>query len=209
MAWAKGTALVHLANASLGLGNPHQALQWLDMAKPFIHESGDVWVMAFGLNNYGEVYRTLGDYEKAEQYYHRTEELYQQADARGDQVRLIHTFGYIAMHKGNYEEAKALFLESLNGFRELGNHRGIAECLAGLASLATEQGQYEWATPLLGAAQKQLDAISGVWWPADRVEIDRVREQIQSALKDKYDGLWNQGQAMNVEDAIAYAVQGT
>ncbi|HAY85372.1 MAG TPA: hypothetical protein DCY42_10765 [Chloroflexi bacterium] len=209
MAWAKGTALVHLANASLGLGNPHQALQWLDMAKPFIHESGDVWVMAFGLNNYGEVYRTLGDYEKAEQYYHRTEELYQQADARGDQVRLIHTFGYIAMHKGNYEEARALFLESLNGFRELGNHRGIAECLAGLASLATEQGQYEWATPLLGAAQKQLDAISGVWWPADRVEIDRVREQIQSALKEKYDGLWNQGQAMNVEDAIAYAVQGT
>ena len=60
MTWLKGTTLVHLANASLGLGEPDQALQWLNMAKPIIQESGDLWVMAFGLNNYGEVYRTLG-----------------------------------------------------------------------------------------------------------------------------------------------------
>jgi tetratricopeptide (TPR) repeat protein len=206
--WMKGTTLVHLANASLGLGEPEQALRWLDMARPFLQETGDTWSMAFGLNNYGEVFRTLGEYEKAEEYYRRTEELYQQADARGDQARLIHTFGYIALHKGNFDEARALFTESLNAFRELGNHRGIAECLAGLAGLAVVQGKHEWAAPLLSAAESQLKTIGGVWWPADRVEIEQAGEQLQSVLGDRFDELWMQGQSMSVEDSISYAING-
>jgi len=130
------------------------------------------------LNNYGEVARALGDYERAEEFYRRTEALYTQADAKGDQARLVHTFGYIALHKRDYEDSKALFLQSLSDFQELGNHRGIAECLAGLAVLAVEQENYEWAVPLLGAAEKHLTSFGGDWWPADRVEIERTVERM-------------------------------
>jgi tetratricopeptide (TPR) repeat protein len=203
--WMKGITLVHLANASLGLGNPKQAIEWLDMAMPIMEESGDIWNLAFALNNYGEVFRAQGDYEKAEGFYRRTEELYKQADARGDQARLVHTLGYIAQHKGDFVEAQTLFMESLRDFSELGNHRGIAECLAGLAGLAAAQGKHEWATPLLSAAENQLKAFDGAWWPADRVEIEQARDQMQSALKDEFDALWEQGQAMDVQEAISYA----
>jgi predicted ATPase len=206
--WSKGATLVHLANVSLGIGDANQALQWLDMAMPLLKASGDIWNMAFGLNNYGEVARAQGDYEKAEEFYRRTEELFEQADAKGDQARLVHTFGYIAQHKGKFREARSLFLESLNDFRELGNHRGIAECLAGLAGLAAEQGKHEWATPLLAAAESQLKAFGGAWWPADRVEIERARDRMQFALDEEFDELWVQGQSMSVEDAIAYATKG-
>jgi tetratricopeptide (TPR) repeat protein len=178
------------------------------MALPYMQQSGDIWGMAFLLNNYGEVARTQGEYEKAEEYYRRTEELFQQADAKGDQARLVHTFGYIALHKGNYTESRSLFLESLDDFLKLGNHRGIAECLAGLAGLAVEQSQYEWAAPLLSAAESLLKTIDGAWWPADRVEIIRAQERMQSALEDNYEALWAQGQTMKIEDAIAYAVNG-
>ena len=203
--WMKGTALVHLANVSLGLGDPEQATQWLDMAMPFLLNSGDVWAMAFGLNNYGEVARAQGDYDRAEDFYRRTDELYKQADAKGDQARLLHTFGYIAQHKGDLNGARSLFLESLNDFRKLGNHRGIAECLAGLAGLGAIQGKHEWATPLLSSAESQLKAIGGAWWPADRVEIERARERLRAALDDRFAELWAQGQSMGVEEAIAYA----
>ena len=120
----------------------------------------------------------------------------------------MHTFGYIAQHKGNYAEAEALFLQSLNDFRELGNHRGIAECLAGLAGLAAERGEHAWAVTLLSAAESQLEAISGAWWPADRVEIELARKRIQSGLEDQFDDLWAQGETMSVEEAIAYATKG-
>lgn len=206
--WMKGTTLVHLANVSLGMGNPEQAIKWLEMAMPFMEKSSDIWSIAFALNNYGEIARTLGEYDKAEEYYRRTEALYKQADAKGDQARLVHTFGYIAQHKGDYDDARELFVQSLNDFRELGNHRGIAECLAGLAGLAAVQGQYEWAAPLLSAAEKQLKSFGGAWWPADRVEIDRALEAIQSALGDRFEEKWAQGQSMGVERAIAYALDG-
>jgi predicted ATPase/Tfp pilus assembly protein PilF len=206
--WFIGTVLVHLANVSLGLGQAGQALQWLDKAMPHMKENGDVWNMAFALSNYGEVARAQGDYEKAEQYYRQTEALYRQADARGDQARLVNVLGYIAQHKGEFSRAHALFLQGLNDFRELGNHRGIAECLAGLSGLAAEEGQPRWAAPLLSAAESQLKALGGAWWPADRVEIERARERMQSALGDQFGDLWAQGQSMSVEDAIAYAESG-
>ncbi len=175
------------------------------MAMPFMDMSGDIWNMAFGANNYGEVYRAIGEYEKAEKYYRHTEELYKQADAKGDQARLVHTFGYIAMHKGDYQKAEALFRESLGDFRELGNHRGIAECLAGLAVLAAEQGRHAWAVPLLSGAERQLRAFGGAWWPADRVEIERTQELMKSKLGDEYEILWQQGQNMALDQVIHYS----
>jgi len=203
--WMKGTTLVHLANVSLGLGDTEQAIKWLDMAMPFLKQTGDLWSMAFGLNNYGEVARVKGDFEKAEEYYLQTDELFKLVDAKGDQARLVHTLGYIALHKENYQEAKDLFLKSLDDFRELGNHRGIAECLAALAGLAARQEKHEWAVPLLSAAERHLTSFGGVWWPADRIEIERGIRLMQSALGDEYNSLWKKGQAIEVEDAIAYA----
>jgi predicted ATPase/Tfp pilus assembly protein PilF len=205
LAWAKAVTLVHLANVSLGMGEPQRAIQWLDMAMPLAKISGDIWTMAFALNNYGEVARAQGEFEKAEGFYRRTEELYAQADAKGDQARLVHTFGYIAQHKGDYETAWKLFQESLTDFRELGNQRGMAECLAGLAGLAAEQGNHQWAAPLLGAAESQLKAFGGAWWPADRVEIERARERMRAALNDEFETLWAQGELLGIEEAIAYA----
>jgi len=205
-AWFKGTVLVHLANVSLGMGNPAEALQWLDTALPLLKQTGDIWNMAFGMNNYGEVARVQGDYEKAEAYYKKTQALYEQADAKGDQARLVHSFGYIALQKGEFDEARSLFQKSLEDFRKLGNHRGIAECLAGLAGLAAEQGNAAWAIPLLGAAESQLTDIGGAWWPADRVEIERARELMHSAVPERYEDLWRQGQSMTIEESLAYAI---
>ncbi|MGA9531431.1 MAG: tetratricopeptide repeat protein, partial [Anaerolineales bacterium] len=190
--WLKGTALVHLANVSLGLGDPEQALGWLETAKPLLNATGDIWTMAFGLSNYGEVARAQGDYEEAEDYYLRTEALYQQADSKGDQARLMTCLGYIAQHKGDRERAHSLFLDSLREFRKLGNQRGMAECLAGLAGLAAEGGAQDWAAPLLSAAEARLHDIDGVWWPADRVEIERAKERLQAGLAGEFAPLWAQ-----------------
>ena len=50
---------------------------------PFLKQTGDLWSMAFGLNNYGEVARAQGDYEKAEGYYRRTEAIVRAGRCKG------------------------------------------------------------------------------------------------------------------------------
>ncbi len=205
--WDKATALVHLANALLGMGEYEQALKWLREAWPASQQLGDPWLVAFTLNNFGEVARAQGDYEQARDYYEQAEDYFHRADAVGDQARLIHTMGYMALHDGDVARADALFRESLDAFRKLGNKRGMIECLAGLAVVGVVLGDPARAATLLGAAEAQLAQSGAAWWPADRVEVERLRERLHIALDEReLDRLRVRGRAMSLDEAMAYAV---
>jgi hypothetical protein len=173
---------------------------------PIVREIGDSWQMGFALNNYGEVARTQGDYSAAKEYYRQTDEHFVEADAVGDVARLVHSKGYLALHDGDHDLAADRFAQSLALFRTLGNKRGMAECLAGFAALALGMDQVERAARLLGAAQAMLTAFGAAWWPADRVEVDRVRLELQDKLGDHlHQELTKQGEAMGMERAMELA----
>ena len=90
-------------------------------------------------------------------------------------------------------------------FRKLGNKRGIAECIAGLASLRAKQGKSQAAAQMLSAAETLLAASGAAWWPADRVEVEKTRELLQSSLsKDEFATAWEKGKAMTLEQVIAF-----
>ena len=197
--------LVHLGNVALGLGNPAQARDWLDQAYPLFQEIGEEWGLSFVLNNLGEVARVRGDYEQARRYYLESEALLRATGDKGDLARLIHTLGYIATHNGDYNQAEAQFRESLAMFRKLGNQRGIAECIAGLASLRARQGKQQIAAQMLGAAEALLGASGAAWWPADRVEVEKTREILESELDEEtFTAAWAEGQGMTLEQAVAF-----
>jgi hypothetical protein len=91
-------------------------------------------------------------------------------------------------------------------FRRLGNRRGIAECLAGLAGLRARQGEPSWGAILLSAAESLLQSTGGAWWPADRIEVERSRKIIQNALPgDEFTKAWKIGETMTLDQAIAFA----
>ena len=206
--YGKALALVHLANAALGLGLYDEALARLDQAKPIVSEVDDPWQLGFWMNNYGEVARAQGQYDKAEAYYKKTEEYFREADAASDQARLMYTLAVVAQHKGQYEKAKILFHQSLSEFRELGNRRGIAECLAGMAGLAAEQGDAGWAVTLYSAAEALITSFGAAWWPADRVEHKRALQLMKSSLAPgEFVELWESGQAMSMEQAISFVLR--
>jgi predicted ATPase len=199
--------LVHLGNVSLGLGNPDEARDWLDQAYPIFKRIGEEWGLSFVLNNLGEVARVKGDYELAHGYYKESEALLRATGDKGDLARLIHTLGYIASHQGDVSTAEAQFRESLAMFRRLGNKRGIAECIAGLASLRTKQGKSQVGARMLAAAEALLGESGAAWWPADRVEVDRTRALLESALeKDEFTALLRAGQSMTLDQAIAFVL---
>jgi tetratricopeptide (TPR) repeat protein len=199
-------ALVHLGNAELGLGNPEKARALHEAAHVKAQAINENWLLSFALNNLGEVARSQGQYEQARTYYEACEELLGNTGDRGDLARFAHSLGYVAQHEGDYAQAEAQFRKSLTMFRRMGNRRGMAECMAGLAGLKARQGQAEWGAIMLNAAESVLKGTGGAWWPADRVEVDRNKEIIRSALNE---GEWStaekKGQAMTLEQALAFA----
>ena len=197
---------MHLANTSLGMGEFEQARTWLRTAWPIAQQLGDPWLVAFNLNNFGEVARAQGDYEQARGYYQEAQDYFRRADAVGDQARLIHTMGYMALHDGDTELAEEQFRAALNAFRKLGNKRGLAECLAGLAAVGAATGRAAWAAVLLGAAEAQITLSGASWWPADRVEVERTRALLGQALDEPaFTRAGEQGRALDLEEALALA----
>ncbi|HKY54412.1 MAG TPA: hypothetical protein VJM08_08910, partial [Anaerolineales bacterium] len=97
---------------------------------------------------------------------------------------------------------------SLTIFRRLGNRRGIAECLAGLAGLKARQGEVQWGAILLSAAESLLQSTGGAWWPADRIEVEANQKIIRSALSEsELTAAWKKGKAMTLEQALAFAFE--
>jgi len=132
--------------------------------------------------------------------------LFRETGDKPDVARSIYSLGYVALHQEDADLAETCFQESLAMFRELGNKRGIAECLVGFASRAIEKTQYQRAGRLLGAATSLLGTLNAAWWPADRVEYKRNLAAIQATLaEDEFAEAWSEGQAMTLEDALAYA----
>jgi tetratricopeptide (TPR) repeat protein len=199
-------SIVHLGNVELGMGNTEGARILHEEAQVEARALKDNWLLSFALNNLGEVARVQGQYDLARKYYEESDSQLTDAGDDGDKARFVHNLGYIAQHEEEFELAEKQFRESLKMFRRLGNRRGMAECMAGLAGLKARQGQVEWGAVLLSAAESVLKAAGGAWWPADRIEVERNQEMIRTALGDeKWAAAQKKGAAMPLEQALAFA----
>jgi tetratricopeptide (TPR) repeat protein len=198
--------LVHLGNAELGLGHRDTARAYHSKAEASARAINENWLISFALNNLGEVARVQGRYDVARKYYEECEALLPDSGDKGDRARFVHSLGYIAQHEGDYGRAESQFRKSLAMFRRLGNRRGMAECMAGLAGLKTRQGNAEWGVIMLSAAELVLRVTGGAWWPADRVEVEANQEIIRSALSEtELSAAEKKGRAMTLEQALAFA----
>ena len=201
--------IVLLGNVQLGLGNLEQARELYEQAAVRARALGEYWILSFALSNLGEVARIQGQYELARKYYEECEALLRDTVDTGDLARFVHNLGYIAQHEGDFTRAESQFRKSLTLFRRLGNRRGIAECLAGLAGLKARQGEAQRGATLLSAAELLLQSTGGAWWPADRVEVEANQEIIRSALSEsELTAAQKRGKAMTLEQALTFASEG-
>jgi predicted ATPase/DNA-binding XRE family transcriptional regulator len=118
--------------------------------------------------------------------------------------------GFLAVHRGDLAEAEASFRE---GMAEYGNQRnmlGTIECLVGSAALAAARGKAERGARLLGAVDAALPTIGAKLYPGDRFECERTLHILHATLSENaFAAAWAEGQAMELEEAIAYALETT
>lgn len=82
----------------------------------------------------------------------------------------------------------------------------ILECLAGLA---TRAGSYPEAARLFGAAQRLRDSMGAVRFRIYQPEYDEVVAYLRAAMEpNAFDAAWVEGEALSIEEAIAYAQRG-
>ena len=105
------------------------------------------------------------------------------------------------------EAAMAHFQEGLELTQRLGPGLPQVRCLAGLAGVASLEGDWSRAARLFGAASAQAEAASTLLGPADRSLLDSRVAAVRNALGNAaFHAHWNAGRALPAALAIAEAL---
>lgn len=116
-------------------------------------------------------------------------------------------FGYSALLQGDFSRAAEHYREAIELARGLGDQRGIAESLDGLAGTAAPADAVR-AARIWGAAKRLREDCDCLMVEAMQVEYERQVADARRASGDgaSFEQAWADGRAMTLDEAIAYAL---
>lgn len=127
------------------------------------------------------------------------------------QAQIAISLAAVMRFQGDNVQSLTLYKEGLALLRNIsGNPRPRAVALAGVGGLAGERGKSEQAAKLLGAAEDIIKTESRFKrYPlSDHARFDSDVASARAQLGEPaFARAWNEGIAMSLEQAIAYALQ--
>jgi predicted ATPase/DNA-binding CsgD family transcriptional regulator len=186
----------------------------LDGAESALEEmlllSGDMpspWWRAWSLALLGNAARIRGDLDGAGT---RVEEALEAARAGGMRVDVpIDADARLARALGDLERAESLHHEALAAALGAQSILLVPMQLEALAGLAALGESFQEAARLFGAAEAARDAHGLARYSVDGQAYEADVERVRAALPDEeFRVAWQQGRAMSLDDAVAYASRG-
>jgi len=173
-------------------------------------ELGDKWGVAKSLFYLGRVAQRQGDYDQAVVLLDESLALFPKLGDKKNRALSLIALGSIAFEQGNYGQTSALGAQSLRLCRDLGYKWGMAAGLEGLAAVAGVQSQPERAARLFGAAMALRESIGATLPPDEHPAYERTLAATRAQLDEAtFAAAWAEGRAMTLEQAIAYALEGS
>jgi predicted ATPase/class 3 adenylate cyclase len=128
----------------------------------------------------------------------------------GDQLSVTghqSSMAHVARQIGNYQEALALYHETLPDWQKMGHRGAVAHQLECFAFIAKAQEQRERAVKLMSAAEALREASSSPRTPQEHIEYDKELAGLRAGMDEKtFNFLWEEGQSMDMEQAIDFAL---
>lgn len=199
-----------LARVAESQGDQQRALTLAEQSLALYREVGDKWGAAVVLFQLGDIAYAQGDIARAVMLLEESLALCREVGNTWATGRRLARLGQIALAQDDLGQAARCLHEALTVCRDTGDHWGIAMSLIGLAGAAGARGEPERGARLLGAVEIVQQGLATVMWLMDRAEYRRILATIRAALgEERFAAAWAEGQAMSLEDAIAYAQAAT
>jgi tetratricopeptide (TPR) repeat protein len=190
-------------------GNLESAQKYLDEANLLYRQLNINADQRQLFSAYGQIAFQRGDYGQARAYFQENArvagELGNQLDYLWSNARL----GYVALREGNITEARRIFVEAAQEFREDRYTIGvifISECMA---SLYITVGKPENAARLIGWADSTRQEIGDIRPLLEQADVDRASAAVVARIgKAAFDEAYSQGRTMTFDEAAAYVLDG-
>jgi len=155
----------------------------------------------------GRLARRRGDYQTARLRFEESQVAFAASRAGPGLPLVTGELGWLAYEEGDLDEARHCFGESLTAAQEVADTLLAAVALWGLAGVAVRRGESSVAARLLGAAETVLagrePVAFGVRAPYREI-VDRTRVVLGETA---FHAAWTAGQALSLDEAIAYAAE--
>jgi predicted ATPase/DNA-binding SARP family transcriptional activator len=191
-------------------GNLPAARDWYEAALALERKRGGPSTIIMMLRGLATVATDDGNLEEAETHLHELLALVREfAPSQSNTAYALQDLGYIATRQGRYEQAAAFLRESMLLGRDLGHTYHLLTTLGDQAALAAACGQAERAARLAGAQTKQREE-RGIALPVgDLARWEQALTPARAQLgEDAFQCAWESGRAMNLEQAVSYALDG-
>jgi hypothetical protein len=140
--------------------------------------------------------------------------LYEQSLSLFQEIRSVFGVAYVSIFLAgieqaveNYARSQMLYEETIVLARERGKSSLLGLILAGLGSLARAGGKTERAARLLGAGETSVKEFFSNPNLPNRAAFDSDVATVRTQLdEDIFRVAWAEGQAMTLEEAVAYAL---
>jgi predicted ATPase len=191
-------------------GEDEEAEKLFQMSLALRRKTGNRVGVARSLGMLGWLHLHRGSQE-ADTFFREGLRLCRELGLQHSDASMLKGLGYVAIMKGDYGGARRHLIESIELFREQGDRANVARCLEALAVLAAAKSEDNRTAALLGAADTLRKVLGTPLPPADRIMLERQLASVGSdaLCPDRLSSTasWAKGQAMTMEDAIAFALE--
>ncbi len=210
-----GLALRRLAAVAIGQKAYEAANKFIERGLVVWQALGVIWHVAWLYALQGDLADQRGDHDGAWLAYEASSRLPVDPGARAYPFRRM---AYLALARGERNQALALCRESLQLNRATGDRQGIAACLVGVARFTVAGAQtvpqaarlplLRRAAELLGAVEALLQTVEGRLLQVDDVAYQQTTHALQEQLAPAtYQAALATGRSLTVDQATALAMQ--
>jgi tetratricopeptide (TPR) repeat protein len=191
-------------------GDAARAVPLLEESLGLFRELQERWAIEAGLLDLAWAAVDQRRYEDAMRLGEDNLALAEESGRRWEIARCSSLLGFTEQRLGNVNRAATWYRTGLASNREEAPAFWVAGCLLGIAGLSLAQGQISRATRLLSS----IDSLFGTEGPhlsfSQRGDFQRHLAAARTALgEEAFAAAWEAGRAMSLEDAVAFALEGS
>ena len=205
--WGVAISLHNLGGVAHDQGDYGAATALHEESLAIYREIGDRQGTASALTSLGMVAYQQADYVTARVLYEQGLVINREIGNKSGIASSLGNLGNVAYSQGDSGAARVLYEKSLTIRREIGDKLNISWVLLEIADISAQQEQMERAVRLWAAAEVLRESIGSSLLPYMRSKHDCALAAARDSLGETaFEKAWEQGRAMSLDQAIAYAL---
>jgi tetratricopeptide (TPR) repeat protein len=214
--WKLGDCYDSIADLYYRKGQAQEARSLYQQAMPLLQEVDNLWAIMIAKMSWGDMeLKEAIDCQgllRAQELLLESEEISRKLGRRmGYHISALILLGKTAHKLGEYLQAVKWHREALGAIQEfyLGEESNeLGECLFGLAETEASLEHFTRSARLLGAIDGLRSNRPYLWKTLIPADFERTAQAARTALgEEAFDQCYNPGQAMTLEQAVAYALE--